>query len=237
MLDSKSYSSKVAINFGTKIVSGCYKYGEPLPTESEICELMDCSRSVVREGIKILDSKGLIVTRGSSGSIVAPSIEWDLFDQDVLDWMLRGDAPNELIDQLESVYISILPYAASLLAQESSDKDIEMITNIAMSILSLDKLGHPRHVSRIKVDFYSALLSSINNRFFERLIDPLRLLIEHKYIATYFEQCIESKNYHLFINTIVKKDPIKASRAMEALVKTSLFQKPLKVNVVAASAT
>ncbi|MEX0340407.1 MAG: FCD domain-containing protein [Arenibacterium sp.] len=87
--------------FEQKILNGSLKAGDPLPPEREIVQRHEVSRTVVREALRILASKGLIVTRpgyrpvvaqpgydaaiGAVGSIVTqllgqPGGVWNLFE-------------------------------------------------------------------------------------------------------------------------------------------------------------
>jgi DNA-binding FadR family transcriptional regulator len=62
----------VAQEIGRRIVSGDYPPGSILPNEAEWSEMFGTSRSVVREAIKMLMSKNLLVSRPKVGSRVEP---------------------------------------------------------------------------------------------------------------------------------------------------------------------
>ncbi len=51
------------------ILRGELKIDEPLPTEAELCDILQVKRSTVREGIRLLEQSGL-VTRNSARRLV-----------------------------------------------------------------------------------------------------------------------------------------------------------------------
>src|SRR5260363_236026 len=68
----RSVHSQVADRVGGSIVRGEIGVGETLPPEIQICEMMDVSRTVVREAIRTLTGKGLIESRPKVGTRVRP---------------------------------------------------------------------------------------------------------------------------------------------------------------------
>lgn len=55
-----------------RIESGRYKAGERIPTESDLIEEFELSRSTVRRSINVLRERGLVVTVPQRGTYVAP---------------------------------------------------------------------------------------------------------------------------------------------------------------------
>ena len=58
---------RVAHDIGRKIVSGTIPEGANLPRESELSEQFSVSRQAIREALKVLAAKGLIVSRRDAG--------------------------------------------------------------------------------------------------------------------------------------------------------------------------
>ena len=52
------------------ITGGTFRPGSQLPTESELCELLGVSRTVVREALRVLEDDGLVVRRHGVGTFV-----------------------------------------------------------------------------------------------------------------------------------------------------------------------
>src|SRR5260370_7121313 len=92
--------SKVADRVGISIVRGDVGAGETLPSEMQICEMMDVSRTVVREVIRTLTGKGLVESRPKSGTRVRPPQKWNQLDPDVLRWRLETPDMDDYLAKL-----------------------------------------------------------------------------------------------------------------------------------------
>ena len=69
---------------GEAIVAGRYAVGSTLPPEPLLCDELGVSRTVVREAVKSLTAKGLLVAGPKVGTRVLPSDNWNWFDPDVV---------------------------------------------------------------------------------------------------------------------------------------------------------
>src|SRR5690242_14235721 len=76
---------------GQEMLVGEYPDGV-LPTEPELVRRFAVSRTVVREAVKMLAAKGLVVTRPRQGTVIEPYKTWKLLDPLVLKWMVDGAA-------------------------------------------------------------------------------------------------------------------------------------------------
>ena len=83
-------------SLGRKIVTGIYDR-QPFPTEAQLTDEYAVSRSVTREAVKMLTAKGLLSARPRQGTIVLPRASWNLFDADVLDWLLERKFSIDLL--------------------------------------------------------------------------------------------------------------------------------------------
>ena len=64
---------------GEAIVSGRYAVGGSIPSEAVLCEELGVSRTVVRESVKSLVAKGLIVTGPKVGKTPATKENRNIF--------------------------------------------------------------------------------------------------------------------------------------------------------------
>ena len=111
---------------GRAIVTGAYdKKG--FPTEAELARRYDVSRSVTREAVKMLTAKGLLTARPRKGTTVQPSTSWNLFDPDVLRWLLERKFSLRLLRQFSDLRIAIEPAAAALAAAARDPEGVAAI--------------------------------------------------------------------------------------------------------------
>lgn len=102
-------------SLGRAIVTGSYD-SQPFPTEAELARQHGVSRSVTREAVKMLTAKGLLSARPRQGTSVQPSRQWNLFDTDVLRWLLERTFSIDLLRQFNELRVAIEPEAAALAA-------------------------------------------------------------------------------------------------------------------------
>ena len=107
-------------HLGKAIVTGAYD-SAPFPTEAALSKQHGVSRSVTREAVKMLTAKGLLSARPRQGTVVQPTSGWNLFDADVLSWLLERKFSLDLLAQFNQLRRAIEPAAAALAAAHADD--------------------------------------------------------------------------------------------------------------------
>jgi DNA-binding FadR family transcriptional regulator len=97
------FASVVVEELANLIIGGTYPEGYVLPTEPALCEEFGFSRTVVREGLKLLEERGLVRIEQGRGTTVQPRSSWDLLDPTVLQIALAFDDDLTLLDDLISI--------------------------------------------------------------------------------------------------------------------------------------
>jgi len=113
-------------SLGRSIVTGRYET-RPFPTEAEIAKTYGVSRSVTREAVKMLTAKGLVSARPRHGTVIRPATSWNLFDPDVLRWLLERKFSVELLRYFNQLRIGIEPEAAALAATNGDEADLAAV--------------------------------------------------------------------------------------------------------------
>ena len=97
------FASVVVEELGRQIISGRLATGVVLPTEPALCEEFGFSRTVVREGVKLLEERGLVRVEQGRGTTVQSRDAWNLLDPVVIRIALEYDADMSLLDSLMRV--------------------------------------------------------------------------------------------------------------------------------------
>jgi DNA-binding FadR family transcriptional regulator len=171
-------------HLGREIVTGRYD-GAPFPTEAELTTQYAVSRSVTREAVKMLTAKGLLSARPRLGTVVEPASAWNLFDDDVLRWLLERKFSLALLRQFSELRIAIEPAAAALAARVAdgpgrhpieagfqrmvaaeAGEDEPLASDIAFHVAILEASGNPFY-AQFRPLVETALRTSIRftNRF------------------------------------------------------------------------
>src|SRR5262245_63126993 len=98
-----SLRRSVAQDIGARILNGEFAPGTLLPNEAEWCQRFGVSRTAVREAIKMLMGKGLIISRPRIGSRVQPREQWNLLDRDVLAWYCAAAKHTHFLAHMQQV--------------------------------------------------------------------------------------------------------------------------------------
>ncbi|WP_434930806.1 FadR/GntR family transcriptional regulator [Shewanella sp. HL-SH5] len=151
-------------DLGIAIVSGEYPIGEGLPSEADLCVKYDVSRSSTREAVKMLSAKGLITSRPKQGIRVMPESQWNMFDIDVLHWILCSKPSLSLLKEFTQMRLALEPEAAALAAKNATAEQIEHL-GIALQRMKDAELGLEDPLEA-DILFHANILCSSNNRFF-----------------------------------------------------------------------
>src|SRR3546814_16099800 len=91
--------------------------------EKDLQDAFGVSRPAIREAVKGLTAKGLLESRQGIGIRIRQLSDWNLFDRDVLGWVLDQSADPRLIGCLIEVRRLLEPTAAEFPSQRPPDAD------------------------------------------------------------------------------------------------------------------
>ena len=182
VMDSgRNLTQQVVHSLGMDILNGRYPPNAALPSEAELSEMFGVSRSATREAVKMLAAKGLLSSRPRQGIRILPESEWNLFDTDVLHWLLASRPNLLLLRDFIQMRISIEPEAAALAAQLGDEERIAGI-GAALERMRLAEQGMEDPLEA-DIAFHTAILSASGNRFLTQLrafcATALRFSIRH----------------------------------------------------------
>lgn len=152
---------------GSSIVRGELPAGKSLPIEAELGRRFGASRTVMREAVKILSTKGLIGQRPRVGTYVHPEDKWDLLDAEVLTWILDRHFSHSLVREFLEVRLGIEPAAAALAASNATAADKDLLASRLEDMKrAIDGHGDPVAAD---IAFHAAILEVSHNRFYQQL--------------------------------------------------------------------
>jgi DNA-binding FadR family transcriptional regulator len=112
-----------------RIIGGSFAEGDVLPTEDALCREFGFSRTVMREGLKLLEERGLIRVEQGRGTTVQPRVTWNLLDPDVLKVALQYDRNLILLDDLIAVRRLLEGEMARSAAARLSEPELAELSN------------------------------------------------------------------------------------------------------------
>jgi GntR family transcriptional repressor for pyruvate dehydrogenase complex len=130
-------SDRLAARLMALIEGGALRPGDRLPTEAQLAAEHGVSRSVVREAVHLVRSRGLLIARQGSGVYVAPTPEHQplAFDPSVLESMGAVVQVMELRRVLEGEF-------AALAAERASRTQVARLRRALRAIDAATDAGH-----------------------------------------------------------------------------------------------
>ncbi len=164
---SSGVHGQVAHEIGRMIVSGDIAEGTNLPREAELAQRFGASRQAVREALKVLAAKGIVVSRRRTGTTVLPRMNWNLLDPDVIAWHPADRVPPEFLEDLIAVRLAIEPAAAADAARRGDAAAIAAIGEALETMLASEKPSAAFFAA--DAAFHDAILLASGNAVFDRL--------------------------------------------------------------------
>jgi GntR family transcriptional repressor for pyruvate dehydrogenase complex len=154
-----------------RLLKGSLPSGERLPPERVLAEQYGVSRTVIREAVRVLASKGLLESRGGSGTYVrSPNADAIVESMSLLLRLHQGNTEidHTMIYEVRSV---LEVEIAALAARRATDEDIAALQT---SLANQRQSRHDRHAySAHDVAFHLALAAATRNALFAVLLNSM----------------------------------------------------------------
>lgn len=159
---SRNSHAHVVNEIGQAIINGTYEIGTVLPGDAELAEQFGVSRTVLREAMKTLAAKGLVVPRAKIGTRVTERTKWNFFDSEVLNWHLENGLDQDFLRHLSEMRLSFEPFAARLAVHNATQADIDRLFEHAEQMRVADST---EAMALADLAFHLALLDASKNPF------------------------------------------------------------------------
>ncbi len=208
---------QVAERIGTSIIRGEILPGSPLPSELRICEMLDVSRTVVREAIRMLTGKGLVESRPKSGTRVRPPETWNQFDPDVLRWQLGTADVDAYLAKLFSLRHAVEPTASALAATGATAEDQAAIRTACEAMATAT---NNEDFVAADIAFHKAIYLGTRNEFFWPIAQMFEISLRQSFTiaATGNHRPRALAEHRTLMEAILARDPIAAREATIVLL-------------------
>lgn len=218
----KSVTQQVEFQLTEAIRAGKYLPGAKIPTENELCQMFDVSRTSVREAVKKMSALGIVdVKRGSGVYVQEISIK---SASETLNMFFELSSNQDVILQTIDTRLLIEPMLAAEAAKNCNEEQLELLKMNMISMRNCDLLDKQREVE-LDNDFHRTLLSISDNKVLELLLSPIFNLMPKFKTIVYAKvtdgNILKDKeimlNHHdNILQSIIEKDESKAYQAMQA---------------------
>lgn len=167
----------VTAAIGADICGGRFPPGTVLPRESDLCETYGVSRTVIRESLKVLETKGLVHGRPRVGTLVLDRSEWNVLDAQILEWMGPDVLSAELLSSILEARRTVEPAAAFLAASRATTQEIADLERACDEMG--DAEGDLEVFTAADTRFHETLLKASHNKVFQQLSSIIHAALSH----------------------------------------------------------
>ena len=215
-LEAQRLSDRLAERIAAGIDGGDLKPGDRLPTEQQFATAYGVSRTVVREAVHQLKSRGLLRSRQGSGVFVAapPAHQSLAFDPSVLESM---DAVLQVIELRRVLEGEI----AALAAERATRAQVQGLRRAVLAIEQAAGDGVAEDMA-----FHRAIGAATGNAQFTRLLafleqylrEAMRVTKANEARHADFMQQVRDE-HHAIVDAVAAHDPAAARRAATAHIQ------------------
>lgn len=164
---TRTSHAQVVDELGRAMVAGTYPVGSILPGDAELAQRFKVSRTVLRETMKTLAAKGMVVAKARVGTRVTEKNLWNMFDSEIIAWHFDNGVTEEFLLQLYDIRLAFEPFAAGLVAERATSDDIAHLRELA---LVMAEPGHTTEsLALADLRFHLAVSDASHNPFMRTL--------------------------------------------------------------------
>jgi len=196
------------------------------PNETNLCQQLGVSRTILREAVKVLENKGMVEVRPRSGTKPRPRSEWHLLDPDILSWQAQMRPDARVLRDLCEVRLSIEPTASGFAALRASAGELTDIERCLTRRESVNAATQPDDAIDLDLEFYSTVVAASHNLLFQQLSatirQPMRTALSYT-VRLPASEALALEGHRAVFEALTRKDPIGAREASEKIVGLAML--------------
>ena len=195
-----------------KMLEEEFSPGDKLPGEVKLAESIGCSRSSIREALRILEAGGYVEIIPNRGAFAAENTEGE--STTARSWLKIN---HEMVLELLDVRMGIEPLAARLSAENITEAGLAALAEIMAGFEETVAAHDLDRLARLELDFHRTILSESRNRYLIRIYRPLleAFMQYSRRSLAITDNIVETLSEHRAIyNAIAARSPEEAQAAM-----------------------
>jgi DNA-binding FadR family transcriptional regulator len=170
-------ASVVVEELGDRIISGTLAAGDVLPTETALCDQFGFSRTSIREGLKLLEERGLVRVEQGRGTTVQPRESWNLLDPLVIRIALAYDHEMILLDDLIAVRRLLEREMTRVAAMRLTEDELASLAETLERMTSA--LGDYEQFRALDLAFHAAVMNASGSEIGRTIVGTIHLHARH----------------------------------------------------------
>lgn len=166
-VEKKRVSEEVVSQIQRLIYLGRYRSGEKMPTERELCQSFNVSKTSLREALYILQTMGYIYIQPRNGIFVNSPIPKQMPIPVTRMFKVGPEQFYDILDTLEALAAKAFSLATQRATEEQIRKAEELIAKIKEYIDNNDDFYSSSMARSYNMEMYSLMIEACNNPLLE----------------------------------------------------------------------
>lgn len=206
---------------GNAVAAGRLPPGHQIVPE-ELAAQLGVSRPVIREALRVLQAKGMLIARPRLGTRVRPAEHWNLLDRDVIGWRVHGPDRDVQLRELLDLRLAIEPSAAGNGCAAASEEDVAQLLGHCERMEQATRRGDLKLFTAADIDFHTRLLHASGNMLYRQFATPIAAVLEARHDLGLMPKRVDSlvvANHRAITEAIREHDAARAESLTRALIK------------------
>jgi len=147
------------------ILANALRPGDPLPTEAQLAEQLGVSRPILREGLRALESLGVIYSRRGEGRYVSSFRLEPIFEGFAYGALFEANQISDLLDVRERLEVSFIADVIAVIDEDSLEQLRQIVAEMRTKMTIVDEFW----ITDLK--FHRLMYETVNNAVLLRLLD------------------------------------------------------------------
>ncbi|MDR0805298.1 MAG: FadR family transcriptional regulator [Enterobacteriaceae bacterium] len=218
----RNLSYLVAEKIAHRILSGEFAAESILPGENDLCEIYNVSRTAIREAVKMLTAKGMLLARPRIGTRVMPTSYWNFLDKDLLSWWITQDNFFEVTQHFVVLRRALEPQTAALAAINANSDQRYKLSILMAEMRSLHKNFDPDRWVNVDSEFHKLIYNASCNPLLTSFANLFSSVYQTYFRSVTNNEAILLEHHQAIVDAILKKDSVEALRATQELLEKDL---------------
>ncbi|BEN32769.1 FadR/GntR family transcriptional regulator [Serratia nevei] len=215
----RNLSYLLAEKLGQQILAGDYQAGSILPGEMELGEQFGVSRTAVREAVKMLAAKGMLLPRPRIGTRVMPQSQWNFLDQDLLTWWMTRENFDQVMQHFLILRTSLEPQACALAANHASPQQTKLLAELMAEMRALHTQFDRERWIQVDTQFHQLIYEASGNPFLTSFANLFSSVYQSYFRAITGNEVIKLHHHQAIVDAILAGDSAGALVACQVLLK------------------
>lgn len=215
----RNLSYLLAEKLGQQILAGDCQAGSILPGEMELGEQFGVSRTAVREAVKMLAAKGMLLPRPRIGTRVMPRSQWNFLDQDLLTWWMTRENFDQVMQHFLIMRTSLEPQACALAACHASAQQTGQLAALMAEMRAMHCQFNREHWIQVDTQFHQLIYEASGNPFLTSFANLFSSVYQSYFRALTSNEVIKLQHHQAIVDAILAGDSAAALLACQILLK------------------